>query len=505
MRSRATTSDSTGPSAVLHSEQVLAPSSSTACSPFWSLWTAWIPSRTRPLFLALLAISITALIVDVAFNLASLQHALNAYEILRLRPSTRVRVRDDSPWVVDNSKILALVSFTKQSRAELLDCYLQQNLAHNGGLLDRIIFMPDTQDYEELEWLRKTVSEVDGYHILDTGEPESAMLYEGMDEKLVPFSEASTIRTPLGKSWKLANSLSSAMKASGDEREPLWLFIGAETVYICPEMVASLLETHQTRPEYAIVHANMVNQQTLSWVHNKLGAAKSYRPEGSTAKDYSRLAAPWRAGADKHAAEAMNGKRMEPASSWRASELPLWSLQDSIALEPAKGADSSPMLFGVPVDFNPPPGKHRWLPFDSRAYPDPLAAEIHALDFHQRPAVFSRLEEKAFDFSGPGIWPWTIYAQQLYSFLEHLEEEHNFRGRSKEVTAETQHLGRKQGLDRYRFPLWACDNEAMSLSLFLVSSADINATMQNPNYFPSRSIPDTALNGAADFGFITAG
>ncbi|RMZ92163.1 hypothetical protein DV736_g636, partial [Chaetothyriales sp. CBS 134916] len=489
MRSRSTSNPSqgtstpwTGPLTALLSEEVLAPSSST-------VWTVWAPPRKRPIFLTLLTICIGMLIADVVFNLASLQRALTTYEIIRLTPSNQVNLRDDSPWVVDNSNILALVSFSKQSRAELLDCYLQQNLVRNGGLLDRIIFIPDTEDYEELEWLKRTVSQVDGYHLLSAGDPESDQLFDGMDEKLVPFSEASAIRTSLGKSWKVAHSLSRAMQASGDQREPLWLFIGAETIYMCPEMVASLLETHQTRPEYALVHANMVNQQTLSWIHNKLGAAKPYRPEGNTAKDdLSSEVSPQelneRSHDEQHVEDVAIARRIGPASAWRASELPLWSFEHSIALESTHSSYPSPMLFGVPVDFNPPPGKHRWLPFDSRAYPDPSVAETNALDFRQRPPMYSRIKDSAFDNSGPGIWPWTVFTQQLYSFLEHLEEEHNFRVGSKGNGTEIERLGRMQGLARYQFPLWACDNDAMSLSLFLVSSADIDATMPGPNYFP---------------------
>ncbi|RMZ77144.1 hypothetical protein DV737_g4484, partial [Chaetothyriales sp. CBS 132003] len=387
--------------------------------------------------------------------------------------------------------ILALVSFSKQSRTELLDCYLQQNLVRNGGLLDRIIFIPDTEDYEELEWLKKTVSQVDDYHLLSTGDPESDPPYEGMEEKLVPFSEASVINTSLGKSWRVAHSLSRAIQASGDQREPLWLFIGAETIYLGPEMVASLVETHQTQPEYALVHANTVNHQTLSWVHNKLGAAKPYRPEGSTTKDLSNAEVSTQAWYEhsydeEHAEDVENKMRIDPTSSWRASQLPLWSLEDSIALDPTQESNSSsPMLFGVPIDFRPPPGKHRWLPFDSRAYPDPSAVESHALDFRQRLPMAGRVQESTLDDSGPGIWPWTVFAQQLYSFLEHLEEEHTFRVSSKGKSTQVEGLGRRrQGLARYQFPLWSCDNEAMSLPLFLVSSADIEATMPFPDSFP---------------------
>ena len=387
---------------------------------------AVVSFRKRPISLTFLVICIGFLIANVVFRLAILRHGPATYDEFhhylsnQLISTPDAHPQDIRLLAVTKPLIVALVSFSARSRAELLDCYLQQNLVRNGGLVDRVIFTSETDSYEELDWLKKTVSEVEGYNLLSTSYSELDQIYEGLTPKLIPLYEANTINGSLGKSWKLAESLSKAMDQPDNEPDPLWLFISSETIYLSPDMVTSLVYTHQTQPEYSIIQANVVNQQTLSWIHNKLGTTKPYRPEGKFLQKQPIFDPP----SEKPTKEVFDEveeqlknigieKRGGSGSSWRASELPLWSIKDSIAFSAVPGSTPSPTLFGVPVDFQAPPGKHRWLPFDARMYSEVPSAEVNKFDFRQRSSISNPITQSTFASVGPGKWPWTLFAQQL--------------------------------------------------------------------------------------------
>ena len=242
-----------------------------------------------------------------------------------------------------------------------------------------------------------------------------------------------------------------------------------------------------------MIQANVVNQQTLRWVHNKMGTLKPYRPEARHTQDPSGLES-----SDDHP-EDQEFEELEEQlknlgsarwsgleSSWRATELPLWSMEDSIVFRAGDLDDMPPpMLFGVPIDFKPPAGKHRWLPYDARTYGDPSSATADGFDFRQRPSISIPLTQDTFDFNGPGKWPWTVFAQQLYSFLEHVEEESAAHPTEASSTSKEDRQSHPvEGLARYHFPLWAYGNEPTSLSLFLISSSDIHAATPRPAPFP---------------------
>lgn len=64
-------------------------------------------------------------------------------------------------------KIVAMVFFGRKRNVDILDCYLRQNLASNGGYLDEIRFMVKTTNKDDIEWLRAFVKTVDGYEYQD--------------------------------------------------------------------------------------------------------------------------------------------------------------------------------------------------------------------------------------------------------------------------------------------------------------------------------------------------
>lgn len=72
-------------------------------------------------------------------------------------------------------KVVALVFFGRKRTVDFLDCYLQQNLAANGGYLDEIRFMVHTNKEEDLEFLRDLVSRrEEHYHIVEANTCEGS-------------------------------------------------------------------------------------------------------------------------------------------------------------------------------------------------------------------------------------------------------------------------------------------------------------------------------------------
>ena len=442
-------------------------------------------ARKRCVHLTVAAIVIGFLIANVLFRLSVLRHPATVYQSFQHYLSDQLTSHrpqhptDDLPTGF-RPTVVALVSFNIRSRTEILDCYLQQNLVRNGGLIDRVIFSPETDDAVDLDWLRQTVSKTDGYNVLNTG-PVEAGLYDGLEEKTIPLDD-SHAGSALARSWVFADALAKLMTQSEDQVEPLFLFIGAETIYLSPNTIPSMLNVHQTQPEYSVIQANVVNQETLSWVHNKMNVVKPYRPDYLpivTADNNAPGDTPDPdvfEGMRHHFPSSHIGKRDSP---WKASELPLWADEASTAYTSQDEA-SNPLIFEVPIDLQPPAEKTRWLPFDARQ------AEASSLDFRHRPAVSSHITQKTLVANGPGRWPWTLSTQQLYSFLEHLEEEHDLSQPGKDPTTTLSSkttYSNNRGLARYRFPLWSFDSEPIALSVFLISSSDLIALTASPQLF----------------------
>jgi hypothetical protein len=226
-------------------------------------------------------------------------------------------------------EIIAAVMYSRRDRTAILDCYLQRNLASNGGYLDKVIFVPETGTEEQLDWLSALVSSTPGYYLL--GSPG-----EGYDDEQV-FA--------FGRAWALAQT------------GPLYIQISSEIVFIANDTIALIVLTRLEHPDYFLISANVVNQPILAWVHHHLGVVRPYRPEPKPPARPQKVT---------------NSTTFD----WHASTLPPWTPPFSSS----EGEDIlAPSDYGIPIDFVPPFKGYRWLPYASPSATIPTAVTQEVL------------------------------------------------------------------------------------------------------------------------------
>jgi hypothetical protein len=416
----------------------------------------------------------------------------------------------------DNVRVVALISYIARSRTSILDCYLRSNLAINDGLLDQVIFTPETGYEEDLDWLYALVQSTPGYFML-------AKPHEDIDKDhvSVPFedtqvSEDSVGIGPFARAWNLALSTSQSEARSPEEEiedgtilhpttpsldpdvSTIYIFIHGETVFFAAEAISQLLKTHLAHPSYAFIQANMINQPVLSWVHHHLGIVRPYRPETEL---------PYRLHRNNTAEKQTTQAKGDNQHPWRASELPLWrdshrsnSQSDHNGESPEASVEQAqdfppteePNLFNIPIDFHSPFRGHRWLPYSphehhplSQSQPEnnsnPLAEHIPPEDISE--SISTPVTQAMMSLQRPGKWPWTLSALHLYSFLEHLEctPPHSYITALLLNSTDSNRKGKYQpnctligDLDRYNMGLWEYQAEQYGMSFFAIDSGTVN-------------------------------
>ena len=463
-----------------------------------------IPVRHRAWWLLLSMTALGTLFANLVWNFAP-----RIFEQASVEPTEAQIIWDiggsdqDRFQLPDNVRVVALVSYTARSRTSILDCYLQSNLVSNDGLLDQVIFIPETGQERDMDWLYALVQSTPGYYML--GKPKHE---DSDDPNHVPVpgapgahvSEQDLGSGPFARAWNLALSVSqsnapheeqsddSLVLGSSSPPDPsistIYVFIHGETIFLAHDAISHLLQTHFAHPSYAFVHANIINQPVLSWIHHHLGVVRPYRPETEP---------PLRLHRNRTSARVREKEKADIQHSWRASELPLWRdshrTQEFAQNKQSPDEDSSeqpqdfpptdgPALFNIPIDFHSPFRGHRWLPYHPYKH-HPLTETLPDGDTNRDTSADSESESIAtpitqamMSLSRPGKWPWTLSALHLYSFLEHLE----CTAPSSFSLNNTANTGKYQlncttigGLERYDMGLWEYQSERYGMSIFAVS------------------------------------
>ncbi|KAI1102210.1 hypothetical protein F4804DRAFT_334519 [Jackrogersella minutella] len=145
-------------------------------------------------------------------------------------------------------KVVALVFYGRKRTVDFLDCYLQQNLAENGGYVDEIRFMVHTNKEEDLKYLKDLVSRrKENYHIVEAGACE-------------------------GQSY-------GCIWDSIVEDDTIYVKIDDDIIFIHPDAIPQLVHTRIAMPNPFAVSANLVNSPLTGYEHFHVGAIHAFRPD----------------------------------------------------------------------------------------------------------------------------------------------------------------------------------------------------------------------------------
>ena len=258
-------------------------------------------------------------------------------------------------------KIIGLIFYGRPDTVAILDCYLRKNLAKNGGWLDEVHFVMNTEKEDDIKWLDDMMENTKEYNKVEV--------------------EAKG-RDGYGEAWGTCN------------KKDMYIKIDDDIVFFTDDAIPNIVYSLMHHPEALNVVATLINCPRTGFLHYRLGAIHAYLPEKSRTR------------------ESLDDHDGYGPTAWRASKLPEWHGEDGEKMEfPVAGVrmGKEDGYVRLPPD-NPgaPPYKgHRWLPLpggDTELWRTPAA-------------------EAEYNPDGKDWASWSLGAQAHYSFLQNLEND----------------------------------------------------------------------------------
>ncbi|KAI2634486.1 hypothetical protein GGS21DRAFT_518059 [Xylaria nigripes] len=202
------------------------------------------------------------------------------YDVSPLERVNRVQLDSIAPpggWrKPEGLKIVAMVFFGRKRYVDILDCYLQQNLASNGGYLDEVWFMVHTDVEDDIAWLNDLVKRTPGYQVVD---PEDCNRND----------------RNYGCLWEYAV-----------EDHTMYIKLDDDIVYIHHDAIPQLVHTRLAVPHAFAVSAQLVNSPITGMEQFHHNAIYPFVPDPKK-KPKHRASETWRlSGLDKYPAGKMD-------------------------------------------------------------------------------------------------------------------------------------------------------------------------------------------------------
>ncbi|KAI2622673.1 hypothetical protein GGS26DRAFT_583842 [Hypomontagnella submonticulosa] len=142
-----------------------------------------------------------------------------------------------------------MVFYGRKRYVDILDCYLQQNLASNGGYFDEVWFMAHTKDEDDVAWVEDLVARTPGYKLVGKGKCE-------------------------GEKYK-------CMWTYAVEDNTIYVKIDDDIIYIHPDAIPQLVHTRINLPHPYAVSSNLVNSPVTGMEQYHYGAIHPFLPDPS--------------------------------------------------------------------------------------------------------------------------------------------------------------------------------------------------------------------------------
>ncbi|KAK3063937.1 hypothetical protein LTS18_011551 [Coniosporium uncinatum] len=154
-----------------------------------------------------------------------------------------------------NFKIIAMVFYGRRRFIDILDCYLQRNLAANGGYVDEVWYMAHTANEEDISWLSSFVQKTENYRFFDLGNCTTG---------------------PYGCIWNNAT-----------DTDTMYIKIDDDITYVHPDTISRLVHTRMDHPRPFAISANLVNSPLMGYLHYHFGAIHPYLPDPNAAPTFA--------------------------------------------------------------------------------------------------------------------------------------------------------------------------------------------------------------------------
>ncbi|RYP86643.1 hypothetical protein DL769_000711 [Monosporascus sp. CRB-8-3] len=266
--------------------------------------------------------------------------------------------------------VIAMVFYGRKRNVDILDCYLRQNLAANGGYLDEVWFMVHTTVQDDVEWLENLAATEPGYKYVDLGDCTTGH-YGCMWEYAI---DDDTIYI------KIDDDIVS-IKGPFQRREKK---LTIRQLYIHHDAIPQLVHTRLAQPHPFAISAQLANGPVTGIQQYNFGAIHPFLPDP------------------------------RPRSARRAAET--WRPAD-MGLYPSDGAKDLPAEAGgsdgkTPVDLAPPYAGHSWLLLSD--------SPRSSIDLLRTPVGYWNEHRIADIAHGIGWTSWGVAAQSAYSLLHNI-------------------------------------------------------------------------------------
>ncbi|KAH6881112.1 hypothetical protein B0T10DRAFT_411293 [Thelonectria olida] len=150
-----------------------------------------------------------------------------------------------------------LVFYGRRDRVSCMRCYLERNMVDNGGWLDEVLWVVNTNDEDDLRYLDEIIA-------------SNPMRYK----KLIIPGDKLWVYT-YSKAWQHL------------ERGKYYVKIDDDIVWIDDNAIPQLVTQKINNPDDFVVSANIINNPPLGFMHYRMGALHPYLPEIDMPNDIS--------------------------------------------------------------------------------------------------------------------------------------------------------------------------------------------------------------------------
>lgn len=175
----------------------------------WSSASAWLRPRN-----IIIVVFVLILVVGIGTLWHRSPQESDKSEVVKPTPSTKPlkpkpvkgaggkgRHPAVSPWEKPKGfKIIGLIFFGRKRTVEILDCYLKRNLVANGGFLDEVLWVANTNNETDLKYMDqlvqtsahyKNLTLIDlGYHSVWEHAVDDKNMFIKIDDDMVRFARS---------------------------------------------------------------------------------------------------------------------------------------------------------------------------------------------------------------------------------------------------------------------------------------------------------------------------